>query len=104
MTENAITRINVTIRKSCDPIRVCPGKSDSAPSSMTATIPESAPAWHHAIAEDVITAWDAMDRTLIMLRQYLDDGDEQAALFKRAFGRVTDKVIGLAVDELWAAE
>jgi hypothetical protein len=64
-------------------------------------LPESAPAWHHAIAEDVMTAWDAMDRTVLALCRYTDDGDEQAAIFKGAFGRAADEVIGLAVDELW---
>jgi hypothetical protein len=80
MTENAVTRIN---------------------SSTMAPIPESAPAWHHAIAEDAVTAWDALDRMLLTLSQYIDDGDEQAAIFKREFGRAVDKVIGLVADELW---
>jgi hypothetical protein len=69
--------------------------------SATAAIPESAPAWHHAIAEDVMTAWDAMDRAVLALCRYTDGGDEQAAIFRRAFGRAADEVIGLAVDELW---
>jgi hypothetical protein len=63
--------------------------------------PPAAPAWHQAIAEDVMTAWNAMDRTLITLRGYIDDGEEQAAIFRSAFGRAANEVIGLAVDELW---
>jgi hypothetical protein len=67
---------------------------------MNALTP-AAPAWHHAIAEDLVTAWDAMDRMALTLCQFADDGDERAAVFKRAFGRAADKAIGLAVDELW---
>jgi hypothetical protein len=50
---------------------------------------------------EVLTAWDAMDRAVLALCRYTDDGDEQAAIFRRAFGRAADEVIGLAVDELW---